>query len=126
MALWSTAPAQLKVEPRAISLGQLTPGTDSRFDLIVANHGMRLLYGAVASDCDWLTLGEGPGQVQKVFQTAHEVTISVRVEGKKLRAQPKPFQGRLSVDSNGGSAVIDVRAEVAPRPFPSLWAAMVP
>jgi hypothetical protein len=121
-------PPQLKVEPATISLGQLRPGADGQFDLVLVNQGMRLLYGAVASDCDWLALGDGAGHVQKVFQTPGEITIPVRVVGRKLRAQPRPFEGRLCVDSNGGSVIVVVRAEVTARPFPGgvLAGAMTP
>jgi hypothetical protein len=112
-------PPQLKAEPARINLGQLKPGADSQFDLVLANQGMRLLFGAVASDSDWLALGEGGSHVQKVFQTPTEISIPVHVVGTKLRAQPKAFEGRLCVDSNGGSMIVVVSAEVTARPFPT-------
>jgi hypothetical protein len=112
-------PPKLRAEPTVLSLGQVTPGRDSRFDLLLVNQGMRLLYGAVASDCDWLVLGEGPGQSQKVFQTAGGITIPVQVLGRKLRAGLKPLEGHLCIDSSGGPATVTVRVEVPIQPFPT-------
>jgi hypothetical protein len=110
-------PARLQAEPSTVNLGRVTPGKDTQFDLVLANQGMRLLFGAVACDCDWLALGDGRGQ--KVFQTQAEVTIPVRVLGNKLRAGAKPYEGRLCIDSNGGTTTVTVRAEAPVRPFPS-------
>jgi hypothetical protein len=112
-------PPQLAVEPREINLGQIAPGTDGHFELVLSNQGMRLLAGAVASSCDWLVLGDGPGQSQKVFQTTAGAHIPVKLLTGKLRAGPKAHEGQLNVDSNGGSMKVVVRVEVPARPFPS-------
>jgi hypothetical protein len=112
-------PPRLRTEPAVINLGVVPPGRDTRFDLVLANQGMRLLFGAVASDCEWLALGEGPGRAQKVFQTPGEIAVPVQVLGHRLRAGPRPIEGRLCVDSNGGAATVVVRADVPVRPFPA-------
>lgn len=110
-------PAKLMVEPSNVNLGHVRANADASFDLVLTNQGMQLLYGAVASDCDWLVLGEPPTQRQRLFQTPHDMHVRVRVA--KLRARPKPYQGQLHVDSNAGKMTITVRAEAPVRPFPT-------
>jgi hypothetical protein len=103
---------KLKAEPTEINLGQLAIGADRATELHLSNLGMRLLYGSVASDCNWLGLGEAPGSTQKLFQFGADQMLAVHVIGKHLRAGTKPLEGRLVVESNGGSATVTVRAEV--------------
>jgi hypothetical protein len=110
-------PPSLQVEPREINLGQLAVGTDRSCELHLINPGMRLLYGSVASGCKWLTLGEAPGQPQKVFQFGDDATIPVQVRGQHLRAGTRPLEGQLVIDSNGGGVTIIVRADVPVTPF---------
>lgn len=110
-------PPKLQIEPSVINLGQLKLGTDRTIELRLHNAGMRLLYGSVASDCKWLTLGEVPGQPQKVFQFGDEAAIAVQVRGQHLRAGIRPLEGTLAVDSNGGTATVTVRADVPVTPF---------
>jgi hypothetical protein len=87
--------------------------------LHLENQGMGLLHGSVASDeTPWLALGEPPGAAQKIFQCHHELSLPVLVIGKRLRASDKPQEGRLVIESNGGTATVVVRVEVPIRPFP--------
>jgi hypothetical protein len=112
-------PPRLAVAPQEVSLGTLTVGQDSRCELHLENLGMRLLYGTVAcDDCEWLALGDAPGAPEKLFQFGSETIIPVQVKGRRLRAGKKPLEGRLTVESNGGTASVVVRAEVPVRPFP--------
>jgi hypothetical protein len=111
-------PPKLQAEPSEISLGQLAIGSDRTIELHLRNGGMRLLYGSVASDAKWLTLGDLPGQPEKVFQFGEETVIAVQVRGQHLRAGTKPLQGQLVLDSNGGSVTVTVRADVPVTPFP--------
>jgi hypothetical protein len=111
-------PAKLNVAPLRVNLGQLAVGKDFRWMLRLENQGMRLLSGSVASDCVWLALGDGAGSPRKVFQFGHETAIPVQVRGKELRANAKPLEGRLVIESNGGPAVVVVTAEAPVRPFP--------
>ncbi|MBV9123472.1 MAG: hypothetical protein JO112_08955, partial [Planctomycetes bacterium] len=112
-------PPKLQVEPRQVNLGQLRPGQDQHWELHLANQGMRLLYGSVTCmDCVWLALGESPGTAQKLFQCLHETIIPVQVRGQQLRAGTKPLEGRLLVESNGGTLTVVVNAEVPVQPFP--------
>jgi hypothetical protein len=112
-----TAP-KLRVEPLELSLGTMSPGEDRQFQLNMHNQGMRLLHGTIACEnCAWLAIGEGQGGPQKVFQFDDELTIPVHVRGKQLRASNKPLEGKLLIESNGGSAVMVVRLQVPVKPF---------
>ncbi|HZY86592.1 MAG TPA: hypothetical protein VFE78_17290 [Gemmataceae bacterium] len=111
---------KLRVEPQSVSLGVLKVGEERRFDLHLENAGMRLLYGSVScADNVWLALGEAPGSSEKLFQFGHESVIPVHVRGDRLRANNKPVEARLLVESNGGAATVVVRAEVPVKPFPA-------
>ncbi len=111
-------PPRLRVDPLDLHLGLLQVGEDRRFDLQLENQGMRLLYGSAAcDDCDWLALGDAPGAPEKLFQFGQETVIPVLVKGKRLRASTRPLEGRLLVESNGGTVSVVIRAEVPPKPF---------
>jgi hypothetical protein len=112
-------PPKLLAQPLEVNLGQVLRGSDRQFVLHVENQGMGLLQGTVACDnTAWLMLGEGAGSPRKVFQCLHEFTIPVQIHGKALRAGNKTLEGRLTIESNGGSAVVVVRADVPVQPFP--------
>lgn len=110
-------PPRLSVAPTTLNLGVVPIGTDRSFDLHLSNLGMRLLYGSVASDCKWLMLGDAPGHPQKLFQFGAEAVLPVHVRGQNLRAGTKPLQGSLLIESNGGTATVNVRVEVPITPF---------
>ncbi len=111
-------PAKLHVETLQVNLGQLTVGKDTRWELRLANQGMRMLSGTIAvDDCTWLALGEGGGSPRKVFQFQTNTSIPVQVRGKLLRAAAKPIQGRLVLETNGGAATVLVNADVPVQPF---------
>jgi len=110
---------RLFVFPQEVSLGTLKVGDERGCELHLENRGMRLLYGSVTcDDCDWLALGDAPGAPEKIFQFGAELTIPVHIKGKRLRAGNKPLEGRLTVESNGGTTTILVRADVPVKPFP--------
>src|SRR5262249_38757162 len=110
---------KLRAEPQDISLGTVQVGQDRKFQLRLENQGMRLLSGSVtADDCVWLTLGDAPGSPQKLFQFSHDTVIPVHVRGKQLRAGNKTLEGRLLVESNGGTATVTVRLDVPVKPYP--------
>jgi hypothetical protein len=109
---------KLHAEPTEVNLGVLPLGTNRHFELHLTNHGMRLLYGSVVSDCKWLALGDGPGNPQKLFQFGAEALIPVQIRGQHLRAGNKSLEGHLVVESNGGAVTITVRADVPPKPYP--------
>ena len=111
-------PAKLHVETLQVNLGRLAVGNDHRWELRLANQGMRLLSGTIAcSDCTWLALGDGGGSPRKVFQFQTGTVIPVHVRGKLLRAAAKPVKGQLVIETNGGSATVVVTAEVPVKPF---------
>ncbi len=109
---------KLQSEPKNINLGTIKPGTDKSFELQITNTGGRLLYGSVTSGCKWLGLGEKPGLPQKIFKTGDETKLDVHIIGGNLRASDKPVQGKLVIESNGGSETIVIKAEVPVKPFP--------
>src|SRR5262249_26721241 len=112
-------PPKLRAEPHDVNLGVVPLGQDRTFQLRLENQGMRLLYGSVSGDdCVWLVLGEPPGAPQKLFQFGRDTSIPVRVRGKQLRASTKPQDGRLLIESNGGTLTVIVRLEVPVKPFP--------
>jgi hypothetical protein len=111
------AAPKLQVSPGDINLGQIRAGVDQTVTLHLENAGGRLLYGAVVSDSNWLTLGDSPGGPQKLFQCGGDTTVPLHVRGQHLRAGIKPFEGRLTFESNGGQLTVRVRAEVPVLPF---------
>jgi hypothetical protein len=114
----SVRPATLAVESLEENLGELTPGTDRTFEVVILNRGMLQLRGMVTSTCDWLVFGDRAGPSQKMFETRSVCTVQVRVLSNKLRAGFKPLQGEIVVDSNGGSITVTVRVNVPIQPFP--------
>jgi hypothetical protein len=109
---------KLAVDPAELSMN-LVAGTDKQFEIKLKNQGMRLLYGSITVDnCPWITLGKAPGAAQKLFQFGSDLKIPVNIRGKYLKATNKPLEGRLVVESNGGSFDIPVKAEVPIKPFP--------
>jgi hypothetical protein len=110
---------RLSVQPREVNLGTLRIGADRHFTVRLENLGMRLLYGTVSCEpCVWLAVGDAPGSPQKVFDLTDHWVLPVHVRGRNLRAGSKPLEGRLVVESNGGSATVTVRLEVLVKPFP--------
>jgi hypothetical protein len=110
---------RLRVEPTEVNLGIMAMGANHSLDIHLINQGMRLLYGSIVSDCKWMTLGDAPGNAQKIFQYGGDGVIQVNIRGQHLRAGNKPLEGHLVVDSNGGSATITVRVEVPAKAFPN-------
>ncbi len=112
-------PPKLFAQPQEVNLGQISRSADRQFMLHIENQGMGLLQGSiVCEDMAWLSLGEGAGSPRKVFQCLNEFTLTVQVHAKALCAGNKTLEGRITVESNGGSTVIVVRADVPVQPFP--------
>jgi hypothetical protein len=112
-------PPRLAVKPAEFNLGTLRVGEDRHFTLRLENQGMRLLFGTVSCDPSvWLAVGDAPGAPRKVFELTDHRTLAVHVRGQGLRASKKPVEGRLVIESNGGSVTAIVRAEVPIKPFP--------
>src|SRR5262249_5008291 len=109
---------RLRVEPLELNLGQYQVGQQGRFELHLANEGMRLLYGSIASvDAPWLAFGEAPGAAEKIFQWFDALTVPVHIYGERLRAGNRALESQIVIESNGGNATIVVRVEVPVRPF---------
>ncbi len=111
-------PAKVAVESSQENLGQLRPGTDRSFELVVVNQGMLLLHGTIVASCDWLAFGDRNGPTEKLFQTRDFFSLRVWVLGNKLRAGLVPLQADIAIETNGGTAAVSVRADVPIVPFP--------
>jgi hypothetical protein len=112
-------PAKLALTTTVEDLGSLEPGKDYKFNLVLENHGLLLLRGSIATDCDWLDFGDHQGTTSaKLFQTRDAYTLPVRVMGNNLHAGNKPLEGLIIVDTNGGCQAVTVRAAVPIHPFP--------
>src|SRR5262245_44670230 len=109
-------PPRLRASPLEVNLGLLQANAENRFELQIVNEGMRLLYGSVSSDSKWLALSD-TGADQRLFQCTDTLTVPVQVIGQNLRAGAKPLEGRLVIESNGGTATMVVKAQVPVRPF---------
>jgi ribosomal protein S6--L-glutamate ligase len=112
-------PPRLEIDRPLFDLGILRPGESRRMELELRNEGTRLLTGAAtASDEPWLILGEKPGLKRKIFQFLDRSTLVIRIRGRQVRAYPKPQEGEVVLESNGGTLVALVRFTVPAVPFP--------
>jgi hypothetical protein len=112
-------PPQLRVEPAEVNLGVVPASTDRKLTVTLQNRGMRLLHGTISvGDCPWLSLGDGDGKPQKVFQLTGEVTIPVQIRGQRLRAGVRKQEAQILVESSGGTLSVPIRLEVPVKPFP--------
>jgi hypothetical protein len=112
-------PARLRVEPAVLDLGTLRPGEDRRGELVLINEGTRLLYGTAGCvEPPWLSLGNGQELRCKLFQFSSRTVLPVHVLGSLLRAQRKPQEAEIVLESNGGTVTAVVRVDVPARPFP--------
>jgi len=110
-------PPKLQAEPTKINLGQIKIGADRTTEIQMANQGMRLLYGTATSDCKWLTFGEAPGHAEKLFQFGSDAMLTVQVRGQFLRAGTKPLEGQVTLDSNGGTVTVTIKADIPITPY---------
>jgi hypothetical protein len=111
-------PPKLHVEPTEVNLGRLRVGQNHQVQVHLVNHGMRLLYGSMSSDAEWLAFSETAGQPQRLFQFCERTAVTVYVRGQDLRASFRPLEGHLVIDSSGGTATIPVRGNLPVTPFP--------
>jgi hypothetical protein len=113
------AQPRLSLETQEVNLGVLEVGGKRQFRLHMENQGMRLISGAITSvDAPWLALGDAASN-QKHFHFQHELAVPINVRSENLRANNKPLTAHLEVESNGGSFIVTVRAQVPVQPFPS-------
>jgi hypothetical protein len=112
-------PPRLSVEPGQLNLGTMRPGQDARFDLHLANQGSGLLHGTIhCEECPWLSLGDpAAGLRKKMFQFLNEATLAVHIAGKSLRAGKQPQEGRILLESTGGTRSVVVTVDVPVQPF---------
>ncbi len=106
---------KLEVQPKLINLGTLKVGVHSQFEISLENKGTRLIFGSVASTCDWF----GPAETgeAKLFQFRDGASIAIQVKGQHLRGAAKPLEGTLLVESNAGTFTLKVIASVPIVPF---------
>jgi hypothetical protein len=108
---------KLRVDPVDVNLGVLDSDKEQNRYLELENQGMRLLYGTVTSDSVWLTLGDAQSG-EKHFSFTHETKIPFHVRPNLVRASNKPIEGRLTVESNGGTVTVVIKAQKPVKPFP--------
>lgn len=110
--------ARLVVEPVTVDLGSISRTTPRSITLKLTNRGQALLQGTVRVEgAAWLSVGDAAGVQQKIFRCPRELSLTVRVVGKALRASTRPLEAKLIVETNGGSREIPVRASVPVIPF---------
>jgi hypothetical protein len=110
--------AKLVAGPLDVNLGRINREGERTFTLNIENQGMGLLYGTVAAaDTPWLTIGD-TNSPSKLFQCRHEQTLTIHVVTRLMRAGNKPLEGKLLIESNGGTQTVTVRAEVPVKPYP--------
>ncbi len=116
----SARPApKLHVQPSEINLGRVARSEKRQVLLLLSNEGMGLLHGCIFSDrTPWLMVGEPPGVPDKLFACRRDVTIPLQVIGERMRAGGKPLEGRVVIESSGGSCTLIVKAEVGVQAFP--------
>jgi hypothetical protein len=113
------AEPRLSLETQEINLGVLEVGSERQFRLHLENQGMRLISGVITNvDAPWLALSDVAGN-QKHFHFQHELDILLRVRSDKLCANNKPLEAHLEIETNGGSFIVTVRAQVPVKPFPT-------
>lgn len=111
---------KLQLSTREMNLGQLKVGEGRKIELELENLGMRLLYGSASCvDTPWISLGEGSGVEEKIFQFRDDFKLPIHINGDKLRAGNQPLEGKLVFDTNGGRETVVFRAEVPVTPFPN-------
>lgn len=112
-------PARLGVRPAEINLGRVGRGEDHQLVVRIQNEGMGLLRGSAScGHVNWLVFGDEAGAPHKVFQCRHDLALTMRVIGKRLRAGSHPQEALLQIETNGGTAVVVVRVEApAVAPF---------
>lgn len=112
------AAPRLSLETQEINLGVLEIGSERRFRLHLENQGMRLISGTITCvDASWLALGDAGNQ--KHFHFQHELDVPLHVRPDKLRANNKPLEAHLEIESNGGAFIVTVHALVPVKTFPS-------
>ena len=108
---------KLNVEPTDLNLGQMAVGGERTIEIMLANYGMRLIYGSVTSEVPWLTIGMGTGRPSRILEFIDELRVPIQIRGQNLRARTKPQEGRLVFDTNAGKVAVTIRVEVPPIPF---------
>jgi len=116
------ASPKLKLETTEINLGQMQIGQNRNFEIHLENQGMRLLYGTITcadANSNWLTLSDHPGTTSKNFEFRQDQVVKIKVCGDRLRANNKPLEAKLVIDSNGGQSTVTVRTQVLVKPYPA-------
>ena len=99
---------QTEPDPPSCDLGRLEQGAIGVWSFQVKNGGGGLLEWRVGSDSPWLSLEPQGGSLK----TGEEAEVRVTVNTVGL--SPGRYQGRLTIDSNGGSRVGLITVEVLP------------
>ncbi|MSR31758.1 MAG: hypothetical protein EXR99_09660 [Gemmataceae bacterium] len=110
--------AQLVTDTETLNLGLLRVGQKFKSSVKLRNKGRRLLFGTVTLEgLPWLSLSQDKARPRSRFQLIAEAPLPLYTLGDQLRSSDKPLEGKLILETNGGSKVIVVRADVPVRPF---------
>src|SRR5262245_52379373 len=111
-------PARLYAHPLAVNLGLVKKGDSHPFQLHLVNQGRGLLHGHLSTEeTPWLVLGDPPGVPRRLFECHQDLTLPVHVHLDRLRAAARPQEGRILIESSGGSLAVVVRADRPVQPF---------
>jgi len=110
LGLLSAAPQLLTApDPPSCNLGRLEQGAIGVWTFRIINGGGGLLEWSVGSDSPWLSLEPQSGSLKA------EEEAEVRATVNTVGLSPGRYQGRLTIDSNGGSRIGVITVEVLSR-----------
>lgn len=97
----------LEVDPLSLSFGDMETGSTRTMTFRVYNSGDGTLSGTISVDSDWISVD--PTSFQ-----GDEHTISVTVSTEGLAQSTTPYNGTVTVTSNGGTKTVEISVTVIP------------
>src|SRR6516162_3734731 len=113
----SVKPPRLRAVKTVIDLGTLKAGQDRSFQIELTNDSNRLVFGSLAAAGNWLAPAAATADAARLVQFRQSLAVPMVVRGQHLRAGTKPLETDIVVETNAGTAVIHVTAQVPVVPF---------